>query len=58
MVTLEKVLANAASSFGETDRRTQPWQIQLNSAKAELNKMERKPVTNNKALDNTGKEFN
>ena len=39
--TLEKALANAASSFGETDKRTQSWQIQLNNAKAELNKMER-----------------
>jgi hypothetical protein len=40
IATLEKALANAASSFGETDRRTQSWQIQLNNAKAELNKME------------------
>ena len=39
--TLEKALANAASSFGENDRRTLAWQIQLNNANAELNKMER-----------------
>ncbi|WP_094550141.1 phage tail protein [Petroclostridium xylanilyticum] len=58
IATLEKALANAASSFGETDRRTQSWQIQLNNAKAELNKMERELEVNNKALDNAGKEFN
>ncbi len=57
IATLEKALANAASSFGETDKRTQSWQIQLNNAKAELNKMEREIEANNKALDNTGKEF-
>ena len=39
--TLEKALANAASSFGENDRRTLAWQIQLNNANAELNTMER-----------------
>jgi phage-related minor tail protein len=55
--TLEKALANAASSFGETDKRTQSWQIQLNNAKAELNKMERELEANNKTLDNAGKEF-
>lgn len=58
IATLEKALANAASSFGETDRRTQSWQIQLNNAQAELNKMERELEANNRALDNTGKEFN
>lgn len=58
IATLEKALANAASSFGETDRRTQSWQIQLNNAKAELIKMERELEANNKALDAAGKEFN
>ena len=57
IATLEKALANAASSFGETDKRTQSWQIQLNNAKAELNKMERELEQSNKALDNMGKEF-
>jgi len=56
--TLEKALANTASSFGETDRRTQSWQIQLNNAKAELIKMERELEANNKALDAAEKEFN
>ena len=31
----------AAESFGENDRWTQNWQIQLNTAQAELNKMEK-----------------
>ena len=39
--TLEKALSNAAASFGENDRRTLSWQIQLNNANAELNNMER-----------------
>ena len=30
--TLRKALQNAATSFGENDRRTQNWQIQLNNA--------------------------
>ena len=32
--TLRKALQNAATSFGENDRRTQNWQIQLNNAGA------------------------
>ena len=39
--TLRSALANASESFGDTDRRTQSWQIQLNNAKAALNEMER-----------------
>ncbi|ABZ85382.1 phage tail tape measure protein, tp901 family, core region, putative [Heliomicrobium modesticaldum Ice1] len=58
IATLEKALANAASSFGETDRRTLGWQIQLNNAKAELIKMERELEANNKVLDTAEKEFN
>jgi phage-related protein/archaellum component FlaC len=58
IATLEKALANAASSFGETDKRTQSWQIQLNNAKAELIKMERELEANSKALDTAEKEFN
>ena len=39
--TLRAALQNAAESFGENDRRTQNWQIQLNNAEAALNSMER-----------------
>ena len=49
ITTLEAALKNAAESFGENDRRTQNWAIQLNNAKAELNNMER-------GLDETGEE--
>lgn len=55
--TLRNALKNAASSFGENDRRTQAWQIQLNNAEAELNKMERELQNNNKQLDNASDEF-
>ena len=47
--TLKSALDNASSSFGENDRRTQNWQIQLNNAEASLNSMEREVKENNKA---------
>lgn len=50
--TLKAALDNAASSFGENDRRTQNWQIQLNNAEAALNGMERELKDNN-ALSKT-----
>lgn len=56
--TLRSALENAASSFGETDRRTQNWQIQLNNAEAALNGMERELSANEKAIDELGKEMN
>ena len=46
--TLKSALANAAESFGENDKRTQAWQVQLNNAQASLNDMERE-VANNEA---------
>jgi phage-related protein len=49
--TLESALKNAADSFGESDKRTQSWQIQLNNAKAALNGMERELSDNVKSLD-------
>jgi len=39
--TLQQALKNAAENFGENDRRTQNWQIQLNNANRELITMER-----------------
>ena len=47
--TLEQALQNAADSFGENDKRTQSWQIQLNNAKAALNGMEKELEDNKKA---------
>ena len=55
--TLKKALENAATSFGENDRRTQAWQIQLNNAEAALNDMERELQRNNDALDRAAGEF-
>ncbi|TDT71527.1 hypothetical protein EV215_0903 [Hypnocyclicus thermotrophus] len=48
--TLRGALNNAATSFGENDRRTQNWQIQLNNALATLNNMEHELDQNNSAL--------
>ena len=53
--TLRAALSNAAESFGENDRRTQNWQIQLNNAEAALNGMERELEQNNDALKDADK---
>ena len=45
--TLRKALENASESFGENDRRTQQWVVQLNNAEAELN-----------GIDEVGDEMN
>ena len=55
--TLRKALENASTSFGENDRRTQQWQIQLNNAQAALNNMERELDQNQKAIDSMGSEM-
>lgn len=54
---LKQALANSAESFGENDRRTQAWQIQLNNAQAALNGMERELADNESAMDELGKEM-
>ena len=55
--TLRAALKNAAESFGENDRRTQNWQIQLNNAEAALNGMEREIKDNNEALEQAENGF-
>lgn len=55
--TLRSALKNAADSFGENDKRTQAWQIQLNNAEAALNGMERELKQNNDALDKSTDEL-
>ena len=55
--TLRQALENASTSFGENDRRTQQWQIQLNNAQAALNNMERELDQNQKAIDSMGDEM-
>ena len=55
--TLRQALANAAESFGENDRRTQAWQIQLNNAQAALNDMERELEETGEEADDLGDEL-
>ena len=55
--TLRAALQNAAESFGENDRRTQAWQIQLNNAEAALNDMERELADNAEQADKMGEEL-
>ena len=54
--TLRAALQNAADSFGENDRRTQNWQIQLNNAEAALNSMERELSDNERAIEALSRE--
>lgn len=53
--TLRAAMQNAAESFGENDRRTQAWQIQLNNAEAALIGMEKELEDNTAALDRAEK---
>ena len=53
--TLRAALKNASDSFGENDRRTQNWQIQLNNAEAALNDMNRELDENEKVIKEGGK---
>lgn len=55
--TLRAALQNAAESFGENDRRTQNWQVQLNNAEAALNGMEKELSQNNDALEKAADGF-
>lgn len=48
--TLEQALANASDSFGDNDKRTQAWVVQLNNAKAGLNGMNQELAQNNQTL--------
>jgi len=55
--TLRAALQNATDSFGENDKRTQNWTVQLNNAEAELNNMERELGETSSAADETGSKF-
>lgn len=57
IATLESALKNAANSFGENDRRTQNWAVQLNNTKAELNGMERELDETADSADDLGDEL-
>ena len=49
---LQQAMQNASESFGENDRRTQAWAVQLNNAQAELNNLQRTLRQNQDALEN------
>ena len=55
--TLRAALDNASASFGENDKRTLNWQIQLNNATATLKTMEKQLEENENAIDEVGKEM-
>lgn len=57
IATLKEALENAAQGFGESDRRTQNWQVQLNHAQATLNDLEREVSDNNAALAKSDTEM-
>lgn len=57
IAVLRDALQNAAESFGENDKRTQAWQIQLNNAEAALNGMERELKDNRAALEQSEQGF-
>lgn len=48
--------SRSRDSFGENDRRTQNWQIQLNNAEAALNSMERELSDNERAIEALSQE--
>lgn len=54
---LEKLtdgLAECTKKYGENDNKTLKWQAAVNTATAELNKMERQLAENNQALEDAG----
>jgi len=57
IATLKSALENAAESFGENDKRTNAWRIQLNNAEAALNGMERELKNNEDEIKKTSSEF-
>ena len=57
IATLKSALENAAESFGENDKRTNAWRIQLNNAEAALNGMERELKNNAEAADDMEKKI-
>jgi phage-related protein len=57
IATLESALKNATESFGENDKRTQNWAIQLNNAKAQLNGMTHELEEATEDTDDFGEEI-
>lgn len=51
---LNEGLAECTKKYGENDEKTLKWQAAVNTATAELNKMERQLAENNQSLEDTG----
>lgn len=52
---LKAALAESAAKYGETDAKTQRWQQSVNTATADLNRMERELKNNQTAINDAGK---
>ena len=52
--TLREALARSAQEYGEADKRTQEWQIQLNNAETAQIKLERQLDETNKEIEQQG----
>lgn len=57
ITTLKAALENAATSFGENDRRTDNWRIKLNEAEAALNDMEKELDESKDSAKDMGEEL-
>lgn len=55
---LNEGLAECTKKYGENDEKSLKWQAAVNTATAELNKMERQLAENNQALEDTGDGIN
>jgi len=62
--TLKKAMESSATQYGENDKKTKDWQIQLNNAEADLNKLNSEIGQNKDAMqsainptDDLGKEI-
>ena len=55
--TLRGALERAAREYGEADKRTQEWQIQLNNAEREQIRLQRELEETNKDIDSQGDAF-
>lgn len=55
--TLRDALKNAATQFGEADKRTQEWRIKLNNAETAQIKLERAIEENNAEIRSQGQEM-
>jgi len=54
--TLRAALQNAATQYGEADKRTQEWQVQLNNAETQEIKLRRALDETNKEIEQQGSE--